>query len=252
MGTVIKASSATKLKNRFQRLELKDHMAEARDVLAAARTRAQSIIEQAEKDAVEIRKQAHRDAYGEGLAQGRQAGERAGREDALTQAKEEFRREQEHVVAQLNALIADLECRKRDLIEDAQRDLLAFAVMIARRIAGRTAALDRKVAVTNLNKALAHVGAWTDLVLRVHPDDAATVRSHAEEILLNARQARHVNVVEEPTIEPGGCVLETAETRVDATLEGQFAAVVNLLLGEWNQDGRNAVAQDQPAGDNEP
>ena len=232
MGTVIKAGSAAKLKKRFQHLVLDDHLAEARAVLLAARDRARDTVEQAESDAAVIREQAREEGYREGFARGQRDGEAAGRDEALAQAKEAFRRDQEHLVAHLNALIAEFESRKHDLVERAQRDLLAFALAIAERITQRTAALDREVVAANVARAVQHVGDWTDLILRVHPDDAAAIRMYAGRILHEFHETRHISVVEERGIGRGGCILETSQTCVDATLEAQFAEVVELLLGQ--------------------
>lgn len=235
MGTVIKAGSTGRLVRRFERLALKDHMSEARAVVHAARNRASNIIEAAEADAVGIREEGRQQGYESGFAEGRAAGEAAGHEEAYAQAQAEFRVEQDHLVSQLTSAVEAVESQQRDLLERAQHDVLAFAVMVAERITKRTGLADRQVATGNAAEAIRQVVGWTDLVIRVHPDDLEAMGKYAGELVEELTGQRHVRVAEDSSIEPGGCVVESEGVRVDATLREQFKEVVALLLGQHDQ-----------------
>jgi len=232
LGTVIKAGTSGKVLKGFERYSLTDHMAEARAVVFAAKHRADMIVKRAEGKAVELRDEARRAGYDVGFREGRIAGEKEGCDDAREQADACFAAQQEALLSTLSSMAAQIERSKRDLLEQAQHDLLAFAVTVAGHITKRAGAADEQIAVENAAEAIRHVGDWTDLVIRVHPRDGRALVTYAASLACELGEHHHVRVAEDDAIDPGGCVVESQHTRVDATLAEQFREVVTLLLGD--------------------
>ena len=252
VGTVIKAGTTGKLMKGFERLALTDHMAEARAVVYAARDRATRTVAQARADAAKIHEEEREAGYQAGFTEGRIAGQATGRQEAYAKAKEEFHTQHERLASELAALISSFESLKCDLLEQTRRDLLVFALMVAERITKRAGVADRQMAVANAAEAIGRVGSWTDLVIRVHPSDLEAMGQYAQEVVRELTGKRHVRAVEEPSIEPGGCVVESAATRVDGTLGGQFNEVVQLLIGEEGIEGQSdGGAMGESAGDDD-
>ena len=231
LATVIKAGQTGKLLRFVKPLMLKDHVAEAHAVLREARTRAVQIGEQAKVSAAEAEAAARREGFEKGFAEGRIEGREVGRTEAFEQAKELFRTEQEGLVSALKRVVSSFETTKRELTEKAERDVLALAVEVAEQITKRAGAADSLAAVGNAAEAIRLVGSATDLVVRVNPRDVEAMGKYAGELKEELHRQRHVTLVEDGSIEPGGCIVETSKTRVDATLGEQFKQAAALLLG---------------------
>ncbi|NOS99106.1 MAG: hypothetical protein HOP29_00580 [Phycisphaerales bacterium] len=231
MGTVIKAGAALKLKTRFKHLALRDHMAEARATLQSALDRAAEITEEANREAVQFRAEARATGFREGHGEGREAGLREGHDEAYRMAKEEFAAQQSHLASLLTQLANSFEAGKQELLERAERDLLGFAVALAGRMAKSAGQTDREVALHKVRAAIDGVGEWTDLLVRVNPMDHEAVGEYADHVRRSLDDRRHIRITDDATIEPGGCVVESNTVRVDATLETQYAEMVELLLG---------------------
>jgi len=232
LGTVIKAGTTGKALKGFERYSLTDHMAEARAVVLAARHRADLIVKRAEEQAVEIRADARHAGYDVGFREGRISGEQAGCDDAREQANACFASQQETLLSTLNSMADQIERSKRDLLERAQHDLLAFAVMVAGHMTKRAGVADDQIAIQNAEEAIRHVGDWTDLVIRVHSRDGQALRRYAAGRAEELCSHQHLRIIEDETIDPGGCIVESQHTRVNATLKEQFKEVVTLLLGD--------------------
>ena len=232
MGTVIKAGSAAKLMKRFETLALKDHMAEAHSVVQSAQRYKAQVIEGAQAEGAEIRTEADGRGYAEGFARGRREGEESGRKQAYDDAKREFQTEQAQLLSSVSALVTGLESMKEELLDRAHRDLLVFAVAVAERITKRTGLLDRYVVVGNAKEAIRQIGVRTDLVARVNPVDLDALRRYATELSSELADESHFALIEDTNIEPGGCLLSSATSTVDATLSGQFEEATAILLGD--------------------
>ena len=232
MGTVIKAGSAAKLMKRFENLALRDHMAEAHAVVQSAHQYKSRVIEGAWAEEVEIRKEADRRGFEDGYARGRREGEESGRKQAYADAKQEFRTEQAQLLSSVSALVTGLESMKEELLDRAQRDLLVFAVTVAERITKRTGLLDRHVAVANAQEAIRQIGVRSDLVARANPVDLDALRRYATELSNELTEKNHFELVEDAEIEPGGCVISSPTSTVDATLSSQIEQAAAILLGD--------------------
>ncbi len=232
MGTVIKAGAASRLVRGFERLALKDHLVEARAEVLAARREAQSIVQRAEEEAARLIEESNRLGYEAGIATGHAKGLLDGREEATAAVRAQFQEDAEAITKQLESLVAAFESQKSVLEERAKKDLLGFAVSLAERIVKRTAVLDRDVATANLSQAIRQMSGWTDLRVRVHAMDLETMRQYASHLVSTLTGQHHIEVMADAEIGPGGCVVESATTTVDATLESQYRQAACLLLGD--------------------
>ena len=167
--------------------------------------------EDAEAERARLREAARAEGYAEGLAAGRVEGEQAcGR---MKQLAESF-----------GATLDNFDFRLADMV-------LELALDVARRVvAGELAARPERILdVVNLAlKQMAETSREARLLL--HPDDAALVRPHLDQVLDKNR----LRIVEDARIVRGGCLIETAQGDLDATLPARWRQVVQVLGSNRN------------------
>ena len=236
MATVIKAGEAATLLKRLSTVDLADHLKEADKVIASAHRKAEQLVAEAKARAEKIWEDARQTGYDIGYNEGRQTGMTAGHDAALTAALERFEREHAVVVSDMERVVVEVDRIKKDLRIAAERDLLEFAVQIATRMTFSTGELRREVVAENVRRAIRQVGEKTDLTVRVHPKDKEYMDTFAERVLMKLDVAVSIRLVQDESISPGGCVVETGRTSVDATLDSQVAQIVALLLGSDGSD----------------
>ena len=103
--------------------------------------------------------------------------------------------------------------------------------MIASKLTFDIGRSHREAAVENLKRALQLVSSKTDVTIRVHPDDIASMKTFSASTLEQMHASRAVKIIPDESFAPGGCVLESIKTIVDAKLETQIEEIVSLLLG---------------------
>jgi len=237
MSTIIKFGEAGKVLKRLTTVDLADHLAEARAVIDEAQRRAAQIVVQAKHEADRVsalsRQTGNEAGYREGYAAGTTAGYQAAHDDAL----ERFTHEQNHIVANMERAIAEIDAVKEELRTRANRDLLAFAVLIAKKLTFAIGSLYREAATANLERALSLVGLKTELSIWVHPSDLASMEIFAPALAEKINASAAVRVAVDESITPGGCVVRTDHVDVDARLDTQVDEIVTLLLGEGKKNG---------------
>lgn len=179
--------------------------------LAASAGEEETSAVDAEAELARLREAARAEGYAEGLAAGRVEGEQAcGR---IKQLAESF-----------GNTLDNLDFRLADMV-------LELALDVARQVvAGELAARPERILdVVNLAlKQMAETSREARLLL--NPEDAALVRPHLDQVLDKNR----LRIVEDVRIVRGGCLIETSQGDLDATLPARWRAVVQVLGSNRN------------------
>jgi flagellar assembly protein FliH len=179
--------------------------------LAASASEDAPPAEDPEAELARLREAARAEGYSEGLAAGRVEGEQAcGR---MKQLVESF-----------GNTLDNLDFRLADMV-------LELALDVARQVvAGELAARPERILdVVNLAlKQMAESSREARLLL--NPDDATLVRPHLDQVLDKNR----LRIVEDVRIVRGGCLIETSQGDLDASLPARWRAVVQVLGSNLN------------------
>lgn len=156
----------------------------------------------------------------------RSAARRAGREEGLRDASAEvdatLARHQaaaarlDQAAAALEAAAADLRERDALTLRSLEAQVIELAVRLAEEVIGAELQHVDDRLRTALGRAIALTPDRGAPLVRVHPDDSARV---AELLSCSPSVAgRMPTIVADSAVEPGGCVVEVGECRIDAQL----------------------------------
>jgi flagellar assembly protein FliH len=168
---------------------------------------------------------------------GYDAGYQAGLAEGLAAGRAAAAAESAAAVARLETLAGALTAAADDLRRRQALDLTGLedtlaraAVDLAAAVVGRELEVAASPGADALARALALVPAGSTAVARLHPADAARLADG------DAAQAggtpNAVTIIPDPAIEPGGCILEVGDSRIDAQLGPALDRVRSALLGD--------------------
>lgn len=164
----------------------------------------------------DLQAEAHKEAFEQGLAEGRQAG----RAEVQTQ------------VDRLAGMFYDLAKPFETLDAEVERELLTLAMALARQIVRRELKADPTQIIGIIREAIAALPVATrDVRVQLHPEDAAVVRQH----LAPTENERAWTIIEDPVMARGGCQITTNTSRIDARLETRLGSILSELLGTERQ-----------------
>ncbi len=229
---VIKAMQAENKVQQAEVLRLQDIEAEAQRILDDARRQAEADLADARTRAERLRPQAQKSGFEAGRVEGIKSGLELGRRQAFDEAKADFAAQHASVAAALAAALADFENRRRTLLAELERDVVALAGAIAGRVIKRAVDVDPACVVDNVREALQLIASRNRLGIRLHPQDLEHARRFAED-LVPAQQFQAVEFLADQGVGRGGVLLRTAGGQVDATLETQWMRILDEILTGW-------------------
>lgn len=190
----------------------------------------QDIIEAAEKDGFA---QGHQEGFDKGMAEGYEAGQQKG----LMEMRQQLVTEQQRFQKLAQALLNPVAEQDNDL----EKLLLDVICTLTESVVQRELIIDSSHIVTLVKTAVNTLPVGSkNLRVCLNPDDLAAVETYAEEQQLNWQ------FVGDQQLPPGGCRIETSESRVDFSVEKRLQTVltqfVNKQLTDNNGDAEDDIS----------
>lgn len=197
----------------YERIAFEEPFPEERELEEEKAVTPEMILAEARREA----EQKTQEAYGEGMHRGLEAGE-AQFQESVAEAAE-----------MLERAAAAMQEAHEAFLKSLEPQVVALATAIAERILRREARLDPELVHTSARKALEHLTDRERLTIHVNPEDLEALRAQKVALLENFDGVREINIQPDPSISPGGCVVESELMQVDARLESQFEEILRVL-----------------------
>lgn len=157
----------------------------------------------------------------------------AARLEGFRQGLEESRSQVAQRMARFDALLVRLSRPFEGYEEQLEAQILALVRALTRQLVRREMHADPNQVVGVIREAVKTLPiVATELNVRLHPDDAALIR----DTLTSHEGRRPWKIQDDPSLERGGCLITTANTRVDATLETRLGRLIAEMLGSERSD----------------
>jgi flagellar assembly protein FliH len=211
---------------------MKDIESAAKGILVRARAEAAQIVAIAKTEAEEIKKNAQIEGFAgglrDGLAKGREEGSKAGHTKALADNSQAMTT----LIQALTTAVKDLDERREDLHTAGLHEVVELACGIARRVTRRQASFDPQVLCNNLKDSMALAVHAADIRIALNPTQVQTLQKELPNLKLSWPQLKHVELVEDSQIAPGGVRIFTLHGQVDGRIETQLDRIATELIPE--------------------
>jgi flagellar assembly protein FliH len=240
---LIKHANANRLLNEAIVLDLGDLNRQAEAIMSRAREQAARILAQSKAEAQKLIEGAaavgHAEGFEKGAAEGRVAGEQQASAQTLELMSERLQALTDSWIQALSRWEAD----RAQMLLAAREDVLLFAFALAEKLVYRIIRTDPLVVQEQLAEALGLLSRPTSVEIAVNPEDRATVEQTLPGLIAHLGTCKEARIREDAGMMRGGCIVQTANGRIDATIETQLDRIARTLLPDR---GEAAEAGEQP------
>ena len=180
------------------------------------------VLKQAKEKALHI----EQEAYEKGFAQGGKDGMELGQKRI------------EMIVQKMGNVLQQIEDQRESLYRTYEREMLQLVLSISKKILHHECQVNEEVITATLREVSKHIVDQRKIVIRLNPADAQFLQSHPDKAIPVKKGRQGVELLKDPSITRGGCVVETAFGGIDATMETQFDQIVSLLWEQFNELGQ--------------
>ncbi|MDR3145989.1 MAG: flagellar assembly protein FliH [Treponema sp.] len=210
---------------------------EAETIKPRAEAEAERLIAEARVKAEEI-SAGSQAVFDAGRAEAAEQGRLAGREEGFNEGKAEADR----LIERLHTVLERAQNKREEILVETEQQIVDLVLLIARKVVKVISETQREVVVSNIVQALRKVKARGTVSVRVNLADLKLSTEHTKNFIQLIEGGGNVQIVEDSTVDPGGCVIETDFGEIDARISSQLAELETKILGMSPLRGRAKTA----------
>jgi flagellar assembly protein FliH len=210
---------------------------EAEAIKKNAQDEAERIIAEAKQKAEEMAeasKTAFEDERKKAEDEGRETGREAGYADGQAEV--------ERLIARTHTVLERAQDKRADILTETEQQVIDLVLLMSRKVIKVISESQRNVVVSNVVQALRKVKARGNILIRVNLLDVKLTTDHIKNFIQMVEGAKGIQVVEDSTVDPGGCVIETDFGEIDARVSSQLAELEDKILAMSPIKGRTKSA----------
>jgi flagellar assembly protein FliH len=217
--------------------EIRRKAEEAETIKPAAEAEAERIIAEARTKAEEIRSGAQA-VFDTGRAEAAEQGRLTGREEGFNEGKAEADR----LIERLHTVLERAQNKREEILAETEQQIIDLVLLITRKVVKVISENQREVVVSNIVQALRKVKGRGSVFIRVNVADIKLSTEHTKDFIRTLEGGGNIQIVEDSTVDPGGCIIETDFGEIDARISSQLAELETRILGMSPLRGRAKAA----------
>jgi flagellar assembly protein FliH len=232
--------------------EEKEHMA------ANARTEADNIIQDAQNaafaevkrktdEALIIKQQAEEEAeriiadarikageiefeIRQNLETERKEAQNRGREEGYESGFADGKAEVNRLIERTQIVLERAQNKRGEILSETEKEIIDLVLLITRKVIKVLSESQRNIIVTNVIQALRKVKAKGNVIIRVNLADLQLTTEHKQDFIKMMEGAASIQIVEDSSVDSGGCIIETDFGEIDARIASQLAELESKIL----------------------
>jgi len=198
---------------------------EAQALKQQAEDEAQKIINEAKSKASEMEADVRRALEAE-RTEARESGKKEGKEEGYAEGKAEVDR----LIERTQVVLGRAQDKRGEILNDTEKEIVSLVLLISRKIIKVLSENQRSIIVSNVIEALRKVKAKGNVIIRVNLADLQLATEHKQDFIRLMENVKSIQVVEDSSVDSGGCIIETDFGEIDARIASQLAELENRIL----------------------
>jgi flagellar assembly protein FliH len=198
---------------------------QAQKAKAQADEEAARIVAEAERRVAELESQAR-----ERVESAERAAAKKGREEGREDGYSEGKAEAERLVGRLHVILDRAMDKRAEILAETETQVVELVLLVAKKVVKVISENQKSVVVQNIAQALRKLKTKSEVIIRVNLADLQLSTEHIKDFVQMTENAKRITVVEDSTVDRGGCVIETDFGEIDARIASQLHELEEKIL----------------------
>jgi len=205
--------------------EIQNKTGEAQTVKQQAEDEAKKILDDAKKKTKEM-EDGVRKTLDDEVKAARDKGREEGKEAGFAEGKAEV----ERLVARTQTMLERAQDKRGEILAETEQEIIDLVLLISRKVIKVLSENQKNVIISNVIQALRKVKSKGTCLIKVNMDDLQLATEHKQEFIKLVEGAKDIQILEDTTVDPGGCIIETDFGEIDARISSQLAELESKIL----------------------
>ncbi|MBP5283988.1 MAG: flagellar assembly protein FliH, partial [Treponema sp.] len=179
-----------------------------------AQEEAARILNEAEVKKTEIENASKDDGFQKGLNDGFDSG----------------KAEVERLIERTHTILEAVMKRREEILSETEQQIVELVILMARKVIKILSENQKSVVMANVVQALKKVKGRGNVTVRVNLEDVKLTTEHISDFIKQVENVQGMTILEDSTVEQGGCVVETDFGAIDARISSQLTELENKSL----------------------
>jgi flagellar biosynthesis/type III secretory pathway protein FliH len=198
-----------------------DMTGKANAYLGQVKVEAARLLAEAEREAVLIRKQAQE--------QGTRAANEAAEKTVQARVEAQVRQQMQTVLPAVRQMVAAMTAARTGWLAQWEQNALRLSIAIAEKIVRRELATQPPITLGLVREALEMAAGCQSVQVVLHPDDRRALGPEVEQLAAELAGIAPSEILADPSVSPGGCVVKTEYGAIDERIETQLSRIAEEL-----------------------
>ncbi len=131
-------------------------------------------------------------------------------------------------VSSVEKMIQELRGLKKRILEDAEKDVLGFSILVAEKIIQQEISMDKNIIIEIIRESIQLLDDKESMKIRLHPQDYDHIREVKPDFLYQSN-IKSLSLEKDVSIDRGGVSIETLAGGIDATISQKFDTLRDAL-----------------------
>lgn len=133
------------------------------------------------------------------------------------------------VIKKLNIILSEIAKNQVRLVHESKEQISEIIVVISRRIINALTESQPRVVYDNIVSVLKLLKGRTELIIRINGEDMASVTKHKKEFLQVIEGIEKIKILEDNTVDKGGCIIDTEYGSIDSRIVTQVKKIEKMV-----------------------
>ncbi len=205
--------------------EVKSQTDQAAEIKAQAEREAAQIVQNAQAEAAQIIEKAKTEQTAL-VADAEKDGYDRGRNDGYAEGKAEVDR----LIERIHVIMEEVMNRREEILRGTEQQIVELVILMTRKVVKLISENQKQVVTANVLQALKKVKGRGKVRIRVNLADVKLTTEHAQDFVRQIENVEGVTVLEDSSVDKGGCIVETDFGAIDARIASQLGELESKVL----------------------